>query len=331
MELFDYLDTIDHDGKLSLDEFRQLFPSLFYSVKTKTSYKNDKIESLITSLLKLTKQDYVDKTRFNFIWDKWIQVILKPKTALIIVDMQNDFVDINGTMHNPEAYQVVEVINQLIQNVLFDVVVYTYDWHPANHCSFVESVHNRSIHRPIKYTIPPGKSPEELKYGDQVVYEKYPDIKQHLWYKHCVQNTTGADLYGQLIKTKNNFTIPKGTDPDIDSYSAFADNGHNKSSRKQTSLHNDLQNRNITDIYLTGVLYDYCVGYTALDGLEKNYRTVLIEDCIKGKDNNTIDAMKQTLITKYANLVQSYQVSDIVDATDRKPEMSYKLAEKVFK
>ena len=72
-----------------------------------------------------------------------------PKAALLIIDVQNDF--INGTMAlikcpaKQEGSDVVPVINNLIHNIPFDVIAYSLDWHPANHCSFIENVNLRKI------------------------------------------------------------------------------------------------------------------------------------------------------------------------------------------
>ena len=72
-----------------------------------------------------------------------------PKTSLIIIDVQNDF--INGTMAlincpaKQEGSEVVPIINHLINTVPFDVITYSQDWHPANHCSFIENVDKRKL------------------------------------------------------------------------------------------------------------------------------------------------------------------------------------------
>jgi len=82
-------------------------------------------------------------------WVKWIQVILNPKSALIIVDVQNDFIDGSMAVRNSPAghrgEEVVPVINKLLQEVPFDLVVYSFDWHPIDHISFHENYHKRKI------------------------------------------------------------------------------------------------------------------------------------------------------------------------------------------
>ena len=68
----------------------------------------------------------------------------------------------------------------------------------------------------------------------------------------------------------------KGTDPAIDSYSGFHDNGH----RRSTGLADYLRERGVTDVYLVGLATDYCVKFTALDALREGFAThVLVDGC----------------------------------------------------
>ncbi len=75
-------------------------------------------------------------------------------TALVVVDVQNDFVD--GTLAirecpaREEGADVVPVINHMIDTCSFDVVVYSLDWHPQNHISFVDNVAKRKLHHSTK-------------------------------------------------------------------------------------------------------------------------------------------------------------------------------------
>lgn len=79
----------------------------------------------------------------------FIKKTVRPRTALVIVDVQNDFVD--GTMaiskspSGQDGYEVIPFINDLIRTVPFDAIVYTYDWHPADHCSFIENIGQRKL------------------------------------------------------------------------------------------------------------------------------------------------------------------------------------------
>ena len=129
-------------------------------------------------------------------------------TALLIVDLQNDFLP-GGALGIEEADQIIPVINQLLE-MPFDIVVATQDWHPSDHVSFAHT-HQKSV-------------------GETIQLE---DVEQVLWPKHCVQKTKGAELHPLLKMDNIDKFIYKGTDTNIDSYSAFFDNAHKKS----THLH----------------------------------------------------------------------------------------------
>ncbi len=72
--------------------------------------------------------------------------------------------------------------------------------------------------------------------------------------------------------------MQKGTDPAIDSYSGFFDNGH----RKATGLGDYLRERGVRDVYVCGLATDYCVQFTALDAVDLGFRTHLIADACRG-------------------------------------------------
>jgi nicotinamidase/pyrazinamidase len=118
---------------------------------------------------------------------------MKPtRRALIVVDMQNSFVDPKGSLYVKGAETLVPAINKevLAAAVKGDVIVFTKDWHPKNHCSFVT--------------------------------EGGP------WPVHCVENTPGAELHKDMV-TARATTLNKGTSVEVDSYSGFYDNAKNKS------------------------------------------------------------------------------------------------------
>lgn len=175
--------------------------------------------------------------------------------ALILVDLQNDFVP-GGALPVPHGDAVVAVANRL--QPLFDLVVATLDWHPSDHGSFAAN------HE--------GKQP-----GDRI---ELNGLEQILWPVHCVQNTPGAELLAALNTTRIAKSFRKGTDPAIDSYSGFFDNGH----RKATGLGNYLRGRNVTRVYILGLATDYCVRFTALDARQLGFETSLIEDGCRGVD-----------------------------------------------
>jgi nicotinamidase/pyrazinamidase len=174
-------------------------------------------------------------------------------TALIIVDVQNDFCP-GGSLAVPEGDRIVPIINELQKK--FELVLATQDWHPANHGSFAASH--------------PGK-----KIGDMIDLNGLPQI---LWPTHCVQNTAGAEFVPALDRSRIAQKFQKGTDPMIDSYSGFFDNGH----RKSTGLGEWLTDRKVRSVHVCGLATDYCVKSTVLDARHLGFETAFIEDASRG-------------------------------------------------
>lgn len=173
--------------------------------------------------------------------------------ALILVDIQNDFVQ-GGALAVPDGLAVVEPANKLQPH--YDLVVATQDWHPAAHGSFAAN------HA--------GKNPGE-------VIELH-GLQQILWPTHCVENTKGAEFVPGLRQDGWAAVFKKGTDPKIDSYSGFFDNGK----RKATGLGDYLKQKGVTEVHVLGLATDYCVKFTALDAVELGFKTALIEDASRG-------------------------------------------------
>ena len=173
--------------------------------------------------------------------------------ALILVDIQNDFLP-GGALGVPRGDEVVPIANRLQPR--FGLVVATQDWHPPGHGSFA------SAH--------PGRKPGE--------FVELAGLRQVLWPDHCVQGTAGAAFAPGLTMNRVEAIIRKGTDPSIDSYSGFFDNGH----RKSTGLGDYLRGRGATDLYVLGLATDYCVNFTALDGARLGFRTFLVQDGSRG-------------------------------------------------
>lgn len=203
--------------------------------------------------------------------------------TLILVDLQNDFLP-GGSLAVAKGDEVIPVAN-LVQP-FFDLVVATQDWHPHNHGSFA------SNH--------PGRTPGELIDLD--------GLPQVLWPDHCVQGAEGSEFAPNLETRRISAVFQKGTDPGIDSYSGFFDNGH----RKATRLGDFLKTRNADLLYIMGLATDYCVRFTALDAVSLGFRTILIEDGCRGVELHSgdcaqaLDEMKRAgvaLITS-ADVVQ---------------------------
>ena len=181
--------------------------------------------------------------------------------ALVIIDVQNDFCP-GGALAVPAGDRVVPVINQV--QGCFDLVVATQDWHPSDHGSFAASH--------------PGRAPGEVI--------ELAGLEQILWPVHCVQRTPGAELHPEMSRERIAAVFQKGTDPEVDSYSGFFDNGR----RRATGLGDYLNERGVTDVYLCGLATDYCVKYTALDAIRLGFATTLIEDACRGVNLEPGDA-----------------------------------------
>jgi nicotinamidase/pyrazinamidase len=145
----------------------------------------------------------------------------------------------------------------------FDLVVATRDWHPTGHLSFASSHEGRKV-------------------GDHVVLN---GIDQVLWPDHCVQHTQGAELVPALDRSRINRIFFKGTNPYIDSYSAFFDNDH----QFATGLSEYLHLQGIGEIYLCGLATDYCVQWSAIDALKLGYRVTVIKDLCRAINSSQGD------------------------------------------
>lgn len=196
--------------------------------------------------------------------------------ALLLIDIQNDFVP-GGRLAVPGGDAILPLVNAL--QARFDLVVATQDWHPAGHQSFASSH--------------PGRAPFE-----QIDLHGLP---QTLWPDHCVQDTPGAALHPDLSTGHVEAIFRKGMAPDIDSYSAFFDNGH----RKATGLTAYLHGRGVTDVYLAGLAGDYCVYFSALDAQAEGFITHVITDATRSIDDAGFRAALAALQTKGVHLVES--------------------------
>lgn len=186
------------------------------------------------------------------------------RQAVLLIDFQGDFFE-GGPLAVPGASKAFSVACRLLQAKGKDTcVIASQDWHPGKrdlpedpekHGSFA-SQHNVAPFTMVK-----------LNGADQMA-----------WPEHCVQGTSGAEV--KKLPVRLNAVIRKGSDPRIDSYSAFYDNHH----ARQTKMIAHLQNLRIRDLVLTGLATDYCVRFTAEDALKEGYNVTLITDAIAAID-----------------------------------------------
>lgn len=199
--------------------------------------------------------------------------------ALIIVDIQNDFVA-GGSLEVPFGEQIIPLVNEL--STRFDLVVATQDWHPASHKSFASN-HD-------------GK-----KAFDNIISG---GLDQVLWPDHCVQGSTGAAFHHDLNMNRVEAIFRKGMDPEIDSYSGFYDNGHKKS----TGLEGYLKSRGVREVYVCGLAGDYCVYFTAMDALKAGFKTYLIEDATRSINNKDFENAKKDIGKAGGMIINSDQI-----------------------
>lgn len=202
--------------------------------------------------------------------------------ALLLIDIQPDFLP-GGALAVPEGDAVVPLANALQPH--FDLVVATQDWHPHTHKSFAAN-HD-------------GKQPFE-----QIDLHGLPQV---LWPVHCVQGSAGAELADSLDASRIETIFRKGTDPEIDSYSGFFDNGH----RKSTGLADYLRGKGIRQVYVAGLAADYCVYFTAKDALQEGFETFLIEDATRPISAEGFAQAKADLTQRGGHIIRS---TDVLEA-----------------
>jgi nicotinamidase/pyrazinamidase len=156
------------------------------------------------------------------------------RSALVVVDVQRDFCE-GGALAATNTLSLLPPLQKFIteakrQGVL---VVFTQDWHPANHSSFKAN-------------------------GGP-------------WPVHCVAETSGAELMSPLKAAVDDVVIRKGVGVDGAGYSGFDD----------TSLQQELLDKEITRVGVAGIATEYCVRATALDALKAKFDTSVLEDLIR--------------------------------------------------
>ena len=198
----------------------------------------------------------------------------KMTSALIIIDMQNDFCP-GGALAVKGGENIVEPINKAQEE--FDTIILTQDWHPKEHSSFAAN-HNAEVY-----------SNMEMDYGSQI-----------LWPNHCVQGSEGANFHRNLNTNKGDLILRKGCNPKIDSYSAFFENDKNTT----TGLEGYLAKKGIRQLYLCGLTFDYCVFYSALDGINLGFDVFVFQDLTKAIDlNNSKEITKEIMNKKGIKLI----------------------------
>jgi len=168
-----------------------------------------------------------------------------PGTALVVVDVQNDFADPEGGLAVPGGATVVPVINAEVAAAAAagSAVVYTQDWHPES-------------------------TPHFAKDGG-------------IWPVHCVGGTWGAELHPRL--TVAGPAVRKGTNGE-DGYSGFTMRDPASGETIATPLEGLLRERGVIEVVVAGLATDYCVKATALDAARLGFRTTVLGDAVAAVD-----------------------------------------------
>ncbi len=177
--------------------------------------------------------------------------------VLLVIDVQNDFCP-GGALAVSRGDEVIAPILRIAPQ--FEHIVLTQDWHPANHTSFATAHAGKKAFDSV-----------ELGYGEQT-----------LWPPHCVQGSAGAEFHPALHLPQAELVLRKGFRPQIDSYSAFFENDRTT----PTGLAGYLHERGLNRVFLAGLAYDYCVGYSALDARRLGLSAFVLHDACRAIDLN---------------------------------------------
>jgi nicotinamidase/pyrazinamidase len=213
---------------------------------------------------------------------------ITPQDVLLVIDLQNDFCP-GGALAVADGDAVLDPIHRLAPK--FDHIVLTQDWHPPSHSSFA------SAH--------PGKRPFEqigVSYGTQT-----------LWPNHCVQGSKGAEFHPSLRLPQAELILRKGFRPHIDSYSAFFENDRSTA----TGLAGYLRERNLIRVFLAGLAYDFCVGYSALDARRLGFEAIILLDACRAIDlNGSVEKIESEFAEAGVVLMDSADVINDADVEE---------------
>ncbi len=168
-----------------------------------------------------------------------------PTSALVVVDVQNDFADPRGSLFVRGAEEVVARVNDEVQRAAAGgaAVLYTQDWHPPS-------------------------TPHFAKDGG-------------VWPVHCVADTWGAELHPDLIVAGPR--VRKGSNGE-DGYSGFTMRDPLTGVEQPTELEALLRERGVTRVVICGLATDYCVRGTVLDACRLGFETSVVSGAIAAVD-----------------------------------------------
>lgn len=168
-----------------------------------------------------------------------------PTTALVVVDVQNDFADPGGSLFVRGAEEVVARVNDEVQRAAVGgaLVVYTQDWHPPS-------------------------TPHFAKDGG-------------VWPVHCLADTWGAELHPDLIVAGP--SVRKGSNGE-DGYSGFTMRDPITGVEQPTELEGRLRDQGVMRLVVCGLATDYCVRGTVLDARRLGFETTVVSGAVAAVD-----------------------------------------------
>jgi nicotinamidase/pyrazinamidase len=173
--------------------------------------------------------------------------MLDARSALVVVDVQNDFGHPKGSLYVRGAGEILPVVNGLVAEAerAGAVVAYTKDWHPA-------------------------ETPHFAKFGGT-------------WPVHCARGTWGAELVEGLSLANAAVVVHKGTGGE-DGYSGFTVRDPVTGAERKTGLEAILRRLGVHRVVAVGLATDYCVRATALDALAAGFETTVVRDAVRAVD-----------------------------------------------
>ncbi|KAL8805727.1 MAG: hypothetical protein Q9182_001760 [Xanthomendoza sp. 2 TL-2023] len=219
------------------------------------------------------------------------------KSALIVVDMQEDFcppVSVNpqlkireneyetlltrcpstfksGALAVPGGRELSTAINKLLA-MPFTLKVATRDLHPEDHISFDTShppPNNKAFESSTTISNP--QNPSET-------------ATIAIWPAHCIQGTPGAEIIPEIDISKVDRIIDKGQDRRVEMFSAFLDVFGNESDAASFDLAAYLKEEGVSRVFVVGLAGDYCVRCTAIDARKEGFEVLVVEESVKSID-----------------------------------------------
>ena len=172
-------------------------------------------------------------------------------SALVVVDVQNDFADPQGSLYVAGGERIVAAVNREIERARAAgaMVVYTQDWHPEH-------------------------TPHFERDGG-------------IWPVHCVRDSWGAAFHPELDVVGE--VVRKGAEGE-DGYSGFTVRDPRGAARSSTRLEALLRDGGVSHVVVVGLATDYCVKETALDAARLGFATVVLRDAIAGVELQSGDS-----------------------------------------